>query len=48
MKLNRDDLEKLVDALTKKALHEQLLRRRYQQEAIELASRLAIYEPGDD
>lgn len=46
--MNKADLEKLVDALKQKALHEQLLRRRYQQQAIELASRLAIYEPGDD
>lgn len=46
--MNKADLEKLVDALKQKALHEQLLRRRYQQQVIELTSRLAIYEPGDD
>lgn len=48
MKLTKADLEKLCDALKAKALHEQLLRRRWQHRAIEAESRLAIYEPGDD
>lgn len=48
MKLSRTDLETLCDALREKALHEQLLRRRWQQRA-ELAEKLlAIYEPGDE
>lgn len=44
MRLTRDDLEKLVDALKAKALHEQALRRRWQQRAQEAESRLEIYE----
>lgn len=47
MKLTRDDLEKLCNALTAKALHEQLLRRKWQQRAQEAESRLAIYEPAE-
>lgn len=45
MKLTRADLEKLADALTAKALHEQMERRRWQHRAIEAETRLAIYEP---
>lgn len=45
MKLTRADLEKLCDALTQKALHEQMERRRWQQRALEAETRLAIYEP---
>lgn len=44
MRLTRADLEKLADALTQKALHEQLQRRRGHQRAEEAESRLAIYE----
>lgn len=44
MKLTRADLEKLCDALTQKALHEQLERRKWQQRALEAETRLAIYE----
>ena len=44
MKLTRTDLEKLCDALTQKALHEQLQRRKWQHRALEAESRLAIYE----
>jgi hypothetical protein len=47
MKLTRDDLERLCDALKAKALHEQLERRRWQQRAHELAELLAIYEGGE-
>jgi len=44
VKLTRADLEKLCDALTAKALQEQMERRRWQQRAQEAESRLAIYE----
>lgn len=47
MRLTRDDLEKLVDALRTKALHEQVLRRRYQQRVQDLEKLLAVYEGGD-
>lgn len=47
MKLNRNDLEKLCDALKAKALHEQMERRRWQQRAIQAEKLLAIYEGGD-
>jgi hypothetical protein len=46
MKLTRDDLERLCDALKAKALHEQLERRRWQQKAQHLEELLAIYEGG--
>lgn len=46
--MNKADLEKLIDALKTKALHEQMERRRWQQRAQEAESRLAIYEPGDN
>lgn len=42
--MNKADLEKLCDALKAKALHEQALRRRWQQRAQEAEQRLAIYE----
>lgn len=45
--MNKADLEKLVDALKQKALHEQLLRRRYQQRVQDLEKLLAVYEGGD-
>jgi hypothetical protein len=47
MKLTRDELERLCDALKAKALHEQLERRRWQQRAQDLEQLLAIYEGGD-
>lgn len=47
MRLTRADLEKLCDALTQKALHEQLERRKWQRRAQEAESRLAIYEPAE-
>lgn len=46
MKLTRDDLEKLCDALKAKALHEQQLRRQWQQRATDAEKLLAIYEGG--
>ena len=46
--MNKASLEKLVEALHRKALHEQMERRRWQQRAQEAESRLAVYEPGDD
>lgn len=45
--MNKADLEKLVDALHQKALHEQMLRRRYQQRVQDLEKLLAVYEGGD-
>lgn len=45
--MNKADLEKLVDALRAKALHEQMLRRRYQQRVQDLEAILAVYEGGD-
>lgn len=42
--MNKADLEKLVDALKQKALHEQKLRRRYQQRVQDLEKLLAVYE----
>ncbi|MFJ5693321.1 hypothetical protein ACIP9X_05645 [Arthrobacter sp. NPDC093125] len=45
--MNKEDLEKLCDALKAKALHEQALRRRWQQRAQDLEKLLAIYEGGD-
>lgn len=45
--MNKADLEKLVDALKAKALHEQALRRRYQQRVQDLEKLLAVYEGGD-
>jgi hypothetical protein len=47
VKLNNADLERLCDALTAKALHEQLERRRWQQRAQDLEQLLSVYEGGD-
>jgi hypothetical protein len=46
VKLSKADLEKLCDALKAKALHEQRLRRQWQDRATELEKLLAIYEGG--